>query len=118
MMFAEKIPVHLILASMCFAIYVIRQQITVDLNARVERLTADFISRDATFIIEGQRIMTMVTTVIETINGITANYESLRDQLDHLTETGSIIPLISEQFNTPPSSNSSRRSSHASSSGS
>src|SRR6185295_1894320 len=81
MMFAEKIPVHLILASMCFAIYVIRQQITADLNACVERLTADFTSRDATFIIEGQRIITMVNTVIETINGITANYESLRDQL-------------------------------------
>ncbi|RHZ81849.1 hypothetical protein Glove_117g528 [Diversispora epigaea] len=118
MMFAEKIPVHLILANICFAIYVIRQQITADLNARVERLTTDFTLRNATFIIEEQRIMMMVNTVIETINGITTNYESLRDQLDHLTETGSIAPLISEQFNTPPSSNSSQRSSHASSSGS
>ncbi|RHZ52301.1 hypothetical protein Glove_462g4 [Diversispora epigaea] len=106
-MFAEKIPTHLILASMCFAIYIIRQQITADLNTRVERITTDLTSRDASFIIEGQRIMTMVNAVIENINGITTNYESLRDQLNHLTETGSIIPLRSEQFNTPPSSNSS-----------
>ncbi|CAG8460042.1 3767_t:CDS:2 [Ambispora gerdemannii] len=69
MMLAEKIPVHLILAGMCFAIYVIRQQLTADLNARVE-----------------------------TINNITVNYESLRDQLDHVTETGSIAPLRSAQF--------------------
>ncbi|RHZ68213.1 hypothetical protein Glove_296g49 [Diversispora epigaea] len=58
----------------------------------------------------------MVNTVIETINGITANYESLRAQLDHLTETSSIAPLRSEQFTPPAStSNSSRRSSYASS---
>ena len=99
-MFAEKIPVHLILASMCFVIYVIKQQITADLNARVERLTADFTSRDATFIIEGQRIMAMVNTVIETINEITANYKSLCGQMDHLTEAGSIASLRSEKFNT------------------
>jgi hypothetical protein len=62
--------------------------------------------------------MAMVNTVIETINEIIANYESLRGQMDHLIEAGSIAPLRSEQFNTPPSSNSSQRSSHASSSGS
>ncbi|CAG8600096.1 4902_t:CDS:2, partial [Diversispora eburnea] len=92
------------------------QQIIVDLNTRVERITTDLTSRDATFIIKGQRIMAMVNTVIETINGITTNYESLHDRMDHLTETGSIAPLRSEQFNTLPehTSNSSQRSSYAS----
>ncbi|CAG8592952.1 6335_t:CDS:2, partial [Diversispora eburnea] len=47
-----------------------------------------------------QRIMVMINTVIEAINEITTNYESLRDQLDHLTETDSIATLRSEQFNT------------------
>ncbi|RIB11387.1 hypothetical protein C2G38_2042740 [Gigaspora rosea] len=55
----------------------------------------------------------MVNTVIETINEITTNYESLRDQLDHLTETGFVLLLISEQFagSSVPMSNFSQRSS-------
>ncbi|CAG8676281.1 525_t:CDS:1, partial [Ambispora leptoticha] len=61
-------------------------------------LTADLTTQDAKFVVEGQIILTMVNTVIKTINEITTNYESLRDQLDHLTETGSVAPLISEQF--------------------
>ncbi|CAG8644866.1 10735_t:CDS:1 [Dentiscutata heterogama] len=98
MIFAEKIPVHLIFIATCFAMYIVRQQLTTELNTRVERLTADITSRDAKFVVEGQRMLTMVNTMIETINEITTNYESLCDQLDHLTETGSMTPLISEQF--------------------
>ncbi|CAG8614389.1 11299_t:CDS:1, partial [Dentiscutata heterogama] len=55
----------------------------------------------------------MVNTVIETINEIITNYESLCDQLDQITETGSVAPLISEQFAGPSvsTSNFSQRSS-------
>ncbi|CAG8711466.1 16926_t:CDS:2, partial [Cetraspora pellucida] len=104
----------------CFAMYVVRQQLTAELNTCVERLTADITSRDAKFVVEGQRMLTMVNTVIETINEITTNYESLCDQLDHLTETGSMTPLISEQFAVPsvPTSNFSQRSYSSSSPGS
>ncbi|CAG8546918.1 4817_t:CDS:2 [Ambispora gerdemannii] len=87
MMFAEKIPVHLIFVAKGFTMYIIRQQ----LNTRVERLTTDFTSRDATF----------------------ANYESLRDQLDQITETGSMASLSFEQLaeQTVPTSDSSDSSS-------
>ncbi|KAF0429711.1 hypothetical protein F8M41_005640 [Gigaspora margarita] len=96
---------------------IVKQQLTAEFNAHVERLTADLTTRDATFVVEGQRILTMVNTVIETVNEITTNYESLRDQLDQITETGSVAPLISEQFAGPyvPMSNFSRRSSGSSS---
>ncbi|CAG8847623.1 33106_t:CDS:1, partial [Racocetra persica] len=115
-MFAEKIPVHLIFVAMCSVTYVIRQQLTAELDTRMERLTVDLTSRDATIVVKGQRILTIVNTVIETINEITTNYESLRDQLDQITETGSVAPIISEQFAGPSvsTSNFSRRSSGSS----
>ncbi|CAG8785766.1 688_t:CDS:1, partial [Racocetra persica] len=96
--------------------YILKQQLTTEFNAYVERLTADLTTRDATFVVEGQRIMTMVNTVIETVNEITTNYESFCDQLDQITETGSVAPLISEQFAGPSvsTSNFSRRSSGSS----
>ncbi|KAF0441048.1 hypothetical protein F8M41_004022 [Gigaspora margarita] len=62
LMFAEKIPVHLIFAAMCFAMYVVKQQLTAEFNAHVERLTADLTTQDATFVVEGQRILTMIMT--------------------------------------------------------
>ncbi|CAG8644984.1 8677_t:CDS:1 [Cetraspora pellucida] len=40
----------------------------------------------------------MVNTVIETINEITTNYKFIYDQLDQITETSFVTPLISEQF--------------------
>ncbi|CAG8727141.1 21884_t:CDS:2, partial [Racocetra persica] len=91
-------------------------QLTAELDARMERLTVDLTSRDATIVVERQRILTMVNTVIETINEITTNYESLRDQLDQITEMGSVAPLISEQFAGPSvsTSNFSQRSSGSS----
>ncbi|CAG8632398.1 1053_t:CDS:1, partial [Dentiscutata heterogama] len=67
--------------------YIIKQQLTAEFNARVERLTADITLRDATFVVERQKIVAIVNTIIETINEITTNYDSLHDQLDHLTET-------------------------------
>ncbi|CAG8446310.1 10150_t:CDS:2 [Dentiscutata heterogama] len=116
MMFAEKIPVHLIFVAMCSVTYVVRQQLTAELDACMKRLTTDLTSREATIVVEGQRILTIVNTVIETINEITTNYESLRDQLDQITETGSVAPLISEQFAGPSVSTSkfSQRSSGSS----
>ncbi|CAG8844308.1 28024_t:CDS:1, partial [Racocetra persica] len=91
MMFAEKIPVHLIFVAMCSVTYVIRQQLIAELDTCMEKLTANLTSQDATIVVEGQRILTMVNTVIKTINEITTNYESLRDQLDQITETGVIF---------------------------
>ncbi|CAG8848881.1 22574_t:CDS:2, partial [Racocetra persica] len=35
------------------------QQLTAKLDTRMERLTADLTSRDATIVVEGQRILTM-----------------------------------------------------------
>ncbi|CAG8846601.1 31570_t:CDS:2, partial [Racocetra persica] len=89
MMFAKKIPVHLIFIAMCSVTYVIRQQLTAELDA--------------------------LNTVIETINEIT-NYESLCDQLDQITKTDSVAPLISKQFAGPSVSmtNFSQRSSSSS----
>ncbi|KAF0513460.1 hypothetical protein F8M41_017774 [Gigaspora margarita] len=60
--------------------YVVKQQLTAKFNAHVERLTADLTTRDATFVVEGQRILTM---------------------LDQITETSSVALLISEQFAGP-----------------
>ncbi|CAG8798342.1 26970_t:CDS:1, partial [Racocetra persica] len=116
MMFAKKIPVYLIFVAMCSVIYVVRQQLTAELNARMERLIANLTSRDATIVVKGQRILTMVNTVIETINEITTNYKSLCDQLDQITETGSVAPLISKQFAglSVSTSNFSQRSSGSS----
>ncbi|CAG8722918.1 17833_t:CDS:2 [Cetraspora pellucida] len=81
--------------------YLIRQQLIAELNTHVERLTADLTTRHITFVVEGQKIMVMMNTMIETIKEITANYESLRDQLDQITETGSVTPLRSEEFAGP-----------------
>ncbi|RIB12077.1 hypothetical protein C2G38_2259184 [Gigaspora rosea] len=114
LMFAKKIPVYLIFAATCFAMYVVKQQLTAEFNAHVERLTVVLTTQDAIFVVEGQRILTIVNTVIETVNEITSNYESLHDQLDQITETGSVAPLISEQFPSVPTSNSSQRSSSSS----
>ncbi|CAG8606564.1 337_t:CDS:1, partial [Dentiscutata heterogama] len=116
LMFAEKIPVHLISVATCFAMYVVKQQLTTEFNAHVKRLTVDLTTWDAIFVVEGQRILTMVDTVIETVNEITTNYESLRDQLDQITEMGSVAPLISEQFAglSVSTSNFSQRSSGSS----
>ncbi|CAG8484245.1 24702_t:CDS:1 [Cetraspora pellucida] len=116
MMFAEKITVYLIFIAMCSVTYVVRQQLTAELDAHMERLTADLTSRDATIVVEEQRMLTMINTVIETINEITTNYESFRDQLDQITETGSVASLISEQFAGPSvsMSNFSQRSSGSS----
>ncbi|CAG8520822.1 9117_t:CDS:1 [Dentiscutata heterogama] len=97
--------------------YIIKQQLTVEFNTHVERLTTDIMSRDAIFVVEGQKIVAIVNTIIETINEITTNYDSLHNQLDYLTETGSVAPLISEQFASPsiPTSNFPQRSSGSSS---
>ncbi|CAG8525824.1 12191_t:CDS:2 [Dentiscutata heterogama] len=96
--------------------YVVKQQLTTEFNAYIKRLTADLTTQDATFVVEGQKILTMVNTVIEMVNEITTNYESLHDQLDQITETGSVAPLISEQFAGPSVSTSkfSQRSSGSS----
>ncbi|CAG8686317.1 12165_t:CDS:2, partial [Dentiscutata heterogama] len=77
LMFVEKIPVHLISIATCFAMYVIKQQLTAEFNAYVERLTVDLTTWNATFVVKGQRILTM---------------------LNQITKIGSVIPLISEQF--------------------
>ncbi|CAG8624766.1 14459_t:CDS:2 [Cetraspora pellucida] len=71
---------------------------------------------NATFVVEEQRIVTIVNTIIKTINKITTNYDFLRNQLDHLIETGSVVLLISEQFADPSvlTSNSPQRSSGSS----
>ncbi|RIB24715.1 hypothetical protein C2G38_2167774 [Gigaspora rosea] len=60
--------------------YVVKQQLSAEFSAHVEKLTVDFTTWDAIFVVEGQRIPTMVNTVIETVNEITTNYESLHDQ--------------------------------------
>ncbi|RIB02732.1 hypothetical protein C2G38_2227027 [Gigaspora rosea] len=119
--------------------YIIKQQLTMEFNAHVERLTADLTTWDAIYrgslkpcthmtfeilVIIRVRVSlplggstNIVNTVIETINKITTNYESLRDQLDQITEMGSVALLISDQFAGPsvPTSNFSQRSSGSSS---
>ncbi|KAF0361915.1 hypothetical protein F8M41_014087 [Gigaspora margarita] len=40
--------------------YVVKQQLTAEFNAHVKRLTADLTTRNATFIVERQRILTMI----------------------------------------------------------
>ncbi|CAG8822226.1 16279_t:CDS:1, partial [Gigaspora rosea] len=117
LIFAKKIPVHLIFIATCFAMYVVKQQLTMKFNAHMERLTADLTTRDNTFVVKRQRILTMVNIVFETVDEITTNYKFLRDQLDQITETSSVAPLISEQFAGlyVPMSNFSQRSSGSSS---
>ncbi|CAG8505899.1 4228_t:CDS:10 [Cetraspora pellucida] len=81
--------------------YLIRQQLIAELNTHVKRLTVDLTTEHTIFVVEGQRIVVMVNTMIETIKEIMANYESLHYQLDQITETGSVTPLRSEEFASP-----------------
>ncbi|CAG8676640.1 3570_t:CDS:1 [Cetraspora pellucida] len=101
---------------MCSVTYVIRQQLIAKLNTHMKRLTVYLTSQDATIVIKKQKILTMINTVIETINEITTNYESLHDQLNQITEMSSVASLISEQFADPSIStfNFSQRSSGSS----
>ncbi|CAG8502142.1 12373_t:CDS:2 [Cetraspora pellucida] len=60
--------------------YIVKQQLTMEFNAHVERLTANLTTRDATFVVERQKILIIVNTVIETVNKITTNYKFLHNQ--------------------------------------
>ncbi|CAG8464727.1 13327_t:CDS:1 [Cetraspora pellucida] len=94
--------------------YIIKQQLIAEFNAHVKRLIADLITRNAIFVVKRQKILTMINTVIKTVNEITTNYESFHDQLDQITETGSVALLISKQFLSVSTSNSFQRSSSSS----